>query len=114
MADEMETPNNGTGWTQKEMLVRIDAKVDVIAAKQNHIDVEIALLKARADEIERQVAVKLNDSHEWRDEVRKEINTVKDEQNVIGRKLAYATGTVGAIVVVVNFIAPIILRNWGG
>jgi hypothetical protein len=112
MADEMETPNNGTGWTQKEMLIRIDAKVDVIAAKQNHLDVEIALLKARADELERMTRSKVEDVAVWRDEVRDEIKQVKEEQAIIGRKLAYATGTVGAIVIAVNLIGPWLLRQF--
>lgn len=56
MADER--PTNGNGFTQKDMLVRIESKVEsltqTVAAKHAGYDVEIALLKARMDERERE------------------------------------------------------------
>lgn len=104
----MSEPVNGNGggsFTQKEMLVRIDGKVDVIAAKQQNYDVELALLKARVDRNEHAVNATVNNSDGWRDEVRQEISGIKTQN-------AKIAGAVAACVVLVNFIAPIVLRNW--
>ena len=54
MTDE-GTPTPPNGFTAKEMWVRVDGKLDAVLAKQNHYDVELALVKARQEEQDRDI-----------------------------------------------------------
>lgn len=90
-----EAPANGSAFTQKEMLVRLDSKVDAliqtVGSKNAYYDVELALLKARADKLEKtdDVVVKTVE------ETQKEQAAIRTRQNIAA----------GAIAVVV-FLAP--------
>ena len=79
------------------MLVRIDAKVDSltqsVAAKHAHYDVEIALLKARADERER----------EDRDKSA-EIELTQARLNALATRQNIAAGAIALVV----FLAPVL------
>jgi hypothetical protein len=100
MVDE---PANGTGFSTKEMLVRIDAKVDVIAAKQAHYDVELALLKARQETQERIMA-----------ESARDYERLQSVVEGVGRKIAVATGALSAIIVAANWLVPAAVRHFLG
>lgn len=93
-----DVPLNGNGFfTQKEMLVRIDSKVDsltqTVAVKNAYYDVEVALLKARADKLE-------NASKEL-DEA---LDEARDRQESILTRINVAAGAVAIIV----FLSPIL------
>lgn len=106
--DTMREP----AFTVKEMLVRVDGKLDVIASKQQNYDIELALLKARVGQNEVDIKLKHDDSEEWRDEVRAEIAAVKDEQNTISARQKATAIIVAAIVIITNLIGPLVLQKW--
>jgi hypothetical protein len=108
MSEDVVT--NG-GFTTKEMLVRMDGKLDVLAANQQHTDIELAMLKERVRQVEDREKADGRDSEAWRAEVRAELVSAKNESALLGRKLAYATGTVGALVFIANFLVPWILTK---
>ena len=103
---------NGTSFTNKEMWVRVDGKLDVIMAKQGSYDIELAMLKER--ERENRDAIKRLESADLHGE--EAIAKALESRNVevdkkfeaydaafeasrtdsltIQKKLAYATGTV--------------------
>lgn len=107
----VEEPANGNGFTQKEMLVRLDGKLDIIAGKQQHYDVELALLRARQDETEKDVKTLKEDNDNWQNEVRSRIEGLSAEQGTIGSRQKATAYIVAAVVIVTNIVAPIILRH---
>lgn len=93
-----EPPASGNGaFSTKEMLVRIDSKVDsltqTVAVKNAAYDVEIALLKARVAEVEQTE----------RDQDRKLHENEERTGNVITR-VNLAAGALGLII----FLSPLI------
>jgi hypothetical protein len=93
-----EGPINGNGsFSQKEMLVRIDSKVDslmqTVAAKHAHYDVEIALLKARADERERN-----------EQQTAEEIEAAKERLGALNTRQNIAAGALAFVI----FMAPVL------
>ena len=114
------TPANGTSFSTKEMLVRLDGKLDVVLNKQNHYDVELALLKARVEEHERNnkealshmrvtVEERTEDSSKWRDEVRDRIDAIDEAAEDVRAKQKATAYIVGAIVTLSTVITPIVL-----
>ena len=99
------------GFTTKEMLVRMDGKLDVLAANQQHTDIELAMLKERVRQVEDRAKTEGRDSEAWRAEVRGEMSEAKNEAALLGRKMAYATGTVATLVVLVDLLVPWILTK---
>src|SRR3954471_7077514 len=98
-----EEPANGIGFSTKEMLIRIDAKVDFIGGKQSTYDVELALLKARQEVLER-----AGDAQEKRyEELRAGVDRV-------GRKIAMAAGGLSALIVAANWVVPATIRHFLG
>ncbi len=91
------------GFSSKEMLVRIDAKVDVIAAKQAHYDVELALLKER----QRQLEVSSVENSAT-------VEVVRAGQERLGKKIAWATGALSAVAVAANWLVPAAVRHFLG
>jgi hypothetical protein len=120
-------PQGSNGFTTKEMLIRIDGKVDqlnaTMAAKHAHYDVELALLKARDEERKAQVenlavaaektAHEVRHALETREVVMdKKVDEVRAVQSETLRKLAYATGTVVGALAIFNAIQLFV--RWHG
>lgn len=101
-------------FTQKEMLVRIDAKVDVIAAKQANYDVELALLKARQEEQVRTSREKQKEHDTKYEALDKRIDALTATQESFSRRLTYATGAISVIVVAANWLVPATVRHFLG
>lgn len=80
------------GFTAKEMWVRVDGKLDAVLAKQSHYDIELALVKARVEEQERE-------ARENRDEMRKSVETIRMNQQSVGSLIKWAAAIIGALVV---------------
>jgi hypothetical protein len=103
---------NGTSFTNKEMWVRVDGKLDAVLAKQNHYDVELALLKERVAGVERTEASSVAASSASRETLEKqlddaaalmvtEVQNLKDGQVTLNTALKWATATViGASVII--------------
>jgi hypothetical protein len=89
---EPTSGNGGNGgWSTREVLIRVDGKVDTltqtVAAKHAHYDVEVALLKARSDELERSER-----------EVHAELDAVTDKLNALSTRQNIAAGALALIV----------------
>ena len=107
-----ETNGANVSFTTKEMLVRMDGKLDVLAARQTHYDVELALLKERQHQLEvvaasegtgkAQLAAELK---EQRAKMDAEVAAIRDELSKVGRKLAYATGTIAGMITLVEVVS---------
>lgn len=78
-------PSNGNGYTQKEMLARIEAKLDVIAGKMEALQIEFAVHEAQPFHLA----------------AKAEMETIRDEQKAAMVRLATIAGgiAVGAFVV---------------
>jgi hypothetical protein len=109
--DGEQTP--GTAFTNKEMWVRVDAKLDTLVSRQQHFDVELALLKERQHQHE--VALAAHDAFERseRDSVKKElqkaeelmageVQALKEGQFSISRAVKYASGVVVGVLILVD------------
>jgi uncharacterized protein YgbK (DUF1537 family) len=115
----MEEPVTNGSFTTKDMLNRMDGKLDLIASKQGMQDVEIALLKAenvaRKESIAKleQVSSKGEDDiaqalAERNAEVDRKFEAYDANFREVFRKMAYATGTiVGA-----SFIFNALSAGW--
>lgn len=87
-------PNgNGNGYTQKEMLARIEGKLDVIAGKMESLRIEFAVHEAQPFH----VAAKA------------EMDAIKDEQKASMIRLA----TIAGGIAVGAFIVGILARLFG-
>jgi len=103
---------NGTSFTNKEMWVRVDGKLDAVLAKQNHYDVELALLKERVAGVERTGVSSVAAGNANREALEKqlddaaalmvtEVQNLKDGQVTLNTALKWATATViGASVII--------------
>lgn len=111
MADE---PINGTGFSTKEMLVRIDAKVDYIASKQATSDVELALLKARVEAHEKSEEKAVTDDDGRYLKLEKEIEKLSKRQARTDRRVAYAAGAVSVVVFIANVFGPVLAHKLSG
>ena len=109
----MTDESGSVSFTTKEMLVRIDGKLDAVAARQQGLDIEVALLKARTEVLERERKTDKGDDDNWHEEVRLRITQVEAEQVATQRRLAYAAGGIAVLAVLLNFLAPVILNFFG-
>lgn len=107
----------GQSFSTKEMLIRVEGKIDAILSRQQNYDVELALLKARADQLDMQANDRVHAEDRRREELRKELREVANEQKRVsrdtaklGRKHAYQTGALATVVVIANIAAPLIAR----
>jgi hypothetical protein len=91
MTDE---PSNGSGFTTKEMLVRMDGKLDHVLSRQASYDVELALLKARADEQDKTQTVIETQLEAAKGVMATEVAALKEGQISLGKALKWATATV--------------------
>lgn len=94
------------------MWVRVDAKLDTLVSRQQHFDVELALLKERTHQQEAALAAHDEAERRSRELLAKEIKTaesemgkavqdLKDGQVTLGSALRWATATViGASILV--------------
>jgi hypothetical protein len=89
-----EEPANGSGFTTKEMLVRMDGKLDHVLNRQAGYDVELALLKARADEQEKTQSVIEMQLETAKNVMATEVKALKDGQITLNKALKWATATV--------------------
>lgn len=108
----MTGPENdlrGIGISPRERLARIEALLEIVDAKLDGkassesvvaLALRVAALESNTAVLEQRNQQVLN----WRDEVRHEIATVKDDISTIGRKLAYATGTLAVVVIGAQWI----------
>lgn len=80
-------------------LARIETKLD---SKANQSDVD--LLNARVRELE------LGDGPNAR-EMRVRVEHLDGEVKTVGRKLAYATGTLAAVMVAINLVVPVLIQK---
>lgn len=76
------------------MLVRMDGKLDVLAAKVSYYDVEVALLKARADRSEAAIKERADGDQAARELMALEVRNLKDGQLTLGKGLKWATATI--------------------
>lgn len=103
---------NGTSFTNKEMWVRVDGKLDAVLSKQNHYDMELALLKERVAGMERGGASSVEASNQNKAALEKqlddaaalmviEVQALKDGQVTTTSALKWAAATViGASVII--------------
>lgn len=111
--DESEGTPVGGVFTNKEMWVRVDAKLDTLVARQQHFDVELALLKERQHQQE--VALRDHDATERADRARlaqemtkseelmaREVQNLKDGQLKVGALVKWTAAVVGALVVLTD------------
>ena len=110
-----ETNGGSTGLTNKEMWVRVDAKLDTLVARQQHFDVELALLKERQHQAEvlfthhdkveeedrRAIAASLDAAER---KMAEEVQNLKDGQFTLGRAVKYATAIIIAAMVTVDAV----------
>lgn len=108
------------GLTTQQWLVRLDGKLDQQAATQQADRVKLAILEERMNQAEARQRENLEGAESWRSEVRRELAEAKQEASLaraegqkLGKKLAYATGTVSAFVIAANFAAPYVFRHVG-
>lgn len=83
----MATEDDNRAFSTKEMLARLDSKLDTVIAQQADARVQVALHEQRI------TALEASDSHA--DGVH---NELRDQVERITRKVAYAAGGVSAIV----------------
>lgn len=108
MADDIQS--QGVPFTNKEMWVRVDAKLDTLVSRQQHFDVELALLKERQHQQE--VALAAHHSEETvarervadalkvaEDKMAVEVRAIKEGQISVGRLVKYVGGVVAALIV---------------
>ena len=105
----MEQTEPRNGFTNKEMWVRVDGKLDVVIAKQNHYDVELALLKARQDEYDRATSGGEN----WRKEVRERIDHIDAQAEDVRTKQKVTAYLVAAVVTISTVVTPVVLKLVG-
>lgn len=103
---------NGTSFTNKEMWVRVDGKLDTISAKLGWYDVEIALLKERMAGMEATRASSVEASNKNKAALEKQLNEagerlelsvkeLRDGQVTLSSAMKWAAATViGASVVI--------------
>lgn len=117
---EQEPQANGNGFTNKEMWVRVDAKLDTLVAKQQYFDVELALQKERQHQLELEIQKVMTTEEEARRhaesdrgriaknledseaEMRRRVEELVEGQQSIMVKQRVTAMLVGAAVVIVN------------
>lgn len=92
-------PQNGTAFTQKEMLVRIDGKLDTVAAHLTAVELELAVHKAQPLHSDAPVLT-----------LAEEVANLRRGQESINRRVSMAAGAVAVIVT----LAPFVFRWLGG
>jgi hypothetical protein len=102
VAAEEEQVTNSVSFTTKEMLVRMDGKLDSVLNRQAHYDVELALLKARVEVNEHALGGVGGQLSEAKNLMATEVSNIKKGQVTLNRTLKYATATVVTAVVVVD------------
>jgi hypothetical protein len=121
MAETEDNSNRGQAFSTKEMLIRLDGKLDAVLARQQSYEVELALLKARADGLELSEHNRSRTVEKWRDglkteaekrhdELAGEVGSIRSRLEKLGRKHAYQTGALAALVVVANLTLPVVLH----
>lgn len=111
----------GQTFSTKEMLIRLDGKLDSVLARQQNYDIELALLKARADGLELADHNRSRDAEKWREEVKREtekwrdttdreLESLRADLETLGRRHAYQAGGLAALVVAANIAVPFILH----
>ena len=112
MADET-MPNGGPNYTTRDLLARIEGKLDVVASKQQYAEVELALLKARVDEVEKDVTDTERHSYDWREEVRKRMDHIDMQAEDVRARQKATAYIVAAIVTLSTVITPVVLHFIG-
>ena len=124
--------SSSAAFTNKEMWVRVDAKLDTLVARQQHFDVELALLKERqvqqdawreaheqAEKEKRDAAAA--ERHEIAQSVvatehdlAMRLEKLRANQDEIGARQKATAYIVGAVVIGANILIPIIFHLTGG
>jgi ABC-type uncharacterized transport system ATPase component len=116
-----DAPENGTGFSTKEMLVRMDGKLDVMAGKQTHYDVEQALLKARVEVQERTLREHTIEEQKTAEAVRanleaaerlmdRKVDELSSGQQALALKLAYYAGGLAMLMLTLEAISRVWLK----
>jgi len=104
MADE--TQGN---VTTRDMLFRIDGKLDAVANKQQQYEIEAALLKARVEEIEKDLHNTSQSVRTQHEKTREGIAEVQREQQTISARQKATAYIVAAVVTASTVVTPIVL-----
>ena len=103
-----DVPSNGNGsFTQKEILVRLDSKVDsliqTVASKNAWYDVQIALLQAGQDKLKVEAEERAKDL----EATKAETSSIKTRQNIAAGAIAFIIFMAPVLWILVNkLVAP--------
>lgn len=130
--DGLPKGSPSSAFTNKEMWVRVDAKLDTLVARQQHFDVELALLKERQAQSEAWREAHETAEREKRDAATAErrriaetvsetehdlamrLETLRSNQEEISARQKATAYIVGAVVIIANILIPIIFHFTGG
>ena len=97
-------PSNG--FTQKEMLVKIDGKLDLLSGRIQTVEVKQAVYDARLTEDSADKARIQQDLSEARHAMDEKVDALRKGQTDIGRAVKYATATIASLV----FLSDLVIR----
>ena len=92
-----EDETRSQAFSTKEMLVRLDGKLDTVIVHQPSFAVRVALLEQRTSALE----AESKDGDVIHDELRRAVDRIT-------RKTAYAAGVLSTVVIVANLIAALL------
>lgn len=93
--------NSQQGFSTKEMLVRLDGKIDTVLGRTQSLAVDLAQTKTRVEVLEQ--AVKADDLRFSAD-----LTLLRRETDRHGQRLAYAAGACAALVLAANLIIALV------
>jgi predicted nucleic acid-binding protein len=96
-------------FSQKEMLVRMDSKLDAVLAQQVADRIDVVLVKARVDGLEQEVKERARREEVLRVEsavaaTQEDVEEAKARQDAILRRINMASGAIGLVL----FLAPVV------
>lgn len=101
MSDDGSASSTPQGFSTKEMLVRLDGKIDTVLGQQQAFAVDLAQTKVRVDALEQ--AVKADDLRFSSD-----LTLLRRETDRHGRRLAYAAGATASLVLAANLVIALV------